>query len=69
MNIVKTVAKMRLNYHLNMLDVCNVLNQLHILSNRKANKKMKNHLFECLDAMEHLDMNLDVFNDDEFKSL
>lgn len=69
MNIVKTVAKMRLNYHLNMIDVCNVLNQLHILSNRKATKKMKNHLFECQDAMEHLGMNLDVFNCDEFKSL
>ena len=31
MSIVTKVAKMRLNYHATMLDICNVANQLGIL--------------------------------------
>lgn len=54
MNIVKTVAKMRLNFHANMLDVCNVANQLGILKDDKAEEVMKNHTMKCIDAMEHM---------------
>lgn len=36
MDIVKKVAKMRLSFHANMLDVCNIANQLGILKDDKA---------------------------------
>lgn len=58
MDVTKVVAKLRLGYHLNMLDVCNVANQLHLLSDEKANMKNKNHLKECLDCYERLGYNL-----------
>ena len=54
MNIVKEVAKMRLTFHANMLDICNVLNQLRILKDDKAETVMKRHALECFDAMEHM---------------
>ena len=58
MDITKTVAKLRLEYHLNMIDFCNVANQLHLLSDEKADLKIKNHLKECLDCYERLGYNL-----------
>lgn len=54
MSIVTKVAKMRLTYHANMLDVCNVLNQLGILKDDKAEEVMKGHTMKCFDAMEHM---------------
>ena len=54
MSIVTKVAKMRLEYHSFMLDVCNVLNQLGILKDEKAEEVMKNHTMRCFDAMEHM---------------
>ena len=56
MDIVKKVAKMRLNFHASMLDVYNVANQLGILKDDKAEEK---HTMKCFDAMEH--MGLDPF--------
>ena len=43
MSIVKKVAKIRLIFHANMLDVCNVANQLGILKDEKAEEIMKHH--------------------------
>ncbi len=43
MNIPKIVAKMRFCYHANLLDVNNVLNQLHLLSDEKAERNNKKH--------------------------
>lgn len=57
MSIVERVAKMRLAYHANMLDVCNVCNQLGILKDDKAEEKMKRHTLKCFDAMEHMGLN------------
>lgn len=54
MSIVTKVAKMRLNYHATMLDICNVANQLGILTDEKAEEVMKKHTFKCFDAMEHM---------------
>lgn len=54
MSIVTKVAKMRLNYHATMLDICNVANQLGILNDGKAEEVMKKHTFKCFDAMEHM---------------
>lgn len=54
MSIVTKVAKMRLNYHATMLDICNVANQLGILKDEKAEEVMKKHTFKCFDAMEHM---------------
>ena len=66
MSIVTKVAKMRLNYHANMLDICNVLNQLGILKDEKAEEVMKNHTMKCFDAMEH--MGLDPWKKNEKES-
>lgn len=54
MSIVTKVAKMRLNFHATMLDVCNVANQLGILKDEKAEVVMKNHTLKCFDTMEHM---------------
>lgn len=54
MSIVRKVAKMRLTYHANMLDIYNVLNQLGILKDDKAEEIMKSHTMKCFDAMEHM---------------
>ena len=51
MSIVKKVAKMRLVFHANMLDACNVANQLGILNDGKAEEIMKNHTMKCFDAL------------------
>ena len=58
MDITKKVAELRLGYHLNMIDFCNVANQLHLLNDEKADRKNKNHLKECLDCYERLGYNL-----------
>ena len=42
-SLPEKVAIMRFKYHANMLDVVNVLNQLHILSDERAEKMNKNH--------------------------
>ena len=60
MDITKTVAKMRLHYHLNMLDVCNVANQLGILKDDKAVLLMKNHTMQSLDCYERLGYNFHI---------
>ena len=45
------VAKLRFIYHTNMLDICNVANQLGIITDEKAEEKMKNHCMKTLDCM------------------
>lgn len=50
MDITKVVAKARLHYHLNMIDICNVANQLHLMSDDKADRANRDHLknvFDC----------------------
>lgn len=54
MDATKIVAKIRLAYHLNMLDFCNVANQLHLMSDEKADCANKSHFKECLDCYERL---------------
>ena len=58
MDITKVVAKLRLSYHLNMIDFCNIANQLHLLSDEKAELKNKNHLKKCVDCYGRLGYNL-----------
>lgn len=58
MNIVNAVAKIRLTYHLNMLDIVNVANQLGLLSDEKADLKNKNHFKKCLDCYNRLGLKL-----------
>ncbi len=58
MDITKKVAKLRFKYHTNMLDVCNVLNQLGIVKDEKAERVMKDHCMKAFDCMER--MGLDV---------
>ena len=54
MDITKKVAKLRFGYHANMLDVCNVLNQVGILKDNKAEEVMKNHTMECMDCLARI---------------
>lgn len=54
MDITKKVAAMRFKYHANMLDVCNVLNQIGILKDEKAERVMKNHTMQCFDCLDRL---------------
>ena len=61
MSIVTKVAKMRLFFHANMLDVCNVANQLGILKDEKAEEIMKGHTMKCFDAMEHMGLDVKKF--------
>lgn len=65
MDIVKTVAKMRFRYHTEVINVCNVWNQLHILSNESAERIMKYHFYECLDSMEHMGYDVKDFLKEE----
>lgn len=58
MSIVTKVAKVILFFHANMLDICNVANQLGILKDDKAEEVMKGHAMECVDAMEHMGLNV-----------
>ena len=53
-DITKKVAKARLLYHSNMLDVCNVLNQLGILKDVKTEEVMKFHTMNCMDCLERI---------------
>lgn len=54
MDITKKVAKLRFIYHTNMLDVCNVANQLGLLKDNKAEVVMKNHCMKSFDCLKRL---------------
>lgn len=54
MDLPKAVARIRLNYHLTMLDLVNAGNQLHFISNEKADNANKNHLKNCIDCYRRL---------------
>lgn len=54
MDITKKVSKLRFGYHANMLDVCNVLNQIGILEDNKAEEVMKNHTMKCMDCLARI---------------
>ena len=43
MDIANIVTKLRFKYHANMLSVNNALNQMHFISNEKAETKNKRH--------------------------
>lgn len=69
-DITKKVAKLRFIYHTNMLDVCNVANQLGLLSNEKAEEKMKNHTMQTFDCLERLGYDLSkVFGEEAEKEV
>ena len=61
MDITKKVAALRFKYHANMLDVCNVLNQIGILKDEKAESVMKNHTMQCFDCLERLGYPIEKF--------
>lgn len=54
MDITKKVAKVRFAYHTNMLNVCNVLNQIGILKDEKAERVMRDHTMASFDCLERL---------------
>lgn len=67
MDIANVVAKIRLNYHANMLSVVNAANQLHIISDDKANRLNEKHamtIFEdILPRLYGIDAVEKLFND------
>lgn len=65
MDITKVVAKARFAYHTNMLDVCNVLNQLGIMKAEKAERVMKNHTMQAFDCLERLGYDLSSLKKEE----
>lgn len=54
MDITKVVAKLRFNYHSNMLNVNNVLNQLGLRKDDVAEAIGKKHCMQCFDCLERL---------------
>lgn len=54
MSLPNVVARLRLVYHLNMLDVVNALSQVGVMSDDKANNANKNHLKQIVDCYERL---------------
>ena len=54
MDITKSVAKMRLGFHMNMWDVYNVANQLKIISDEKADTLQQRNLVDIFDCLERL---------------
>ena len=50
-SLPELVTELRFKYHTNMLDVVNVANQLHILSDEKAERMNRNH---CMTIFEDL---------------
>lgn len=58
MDLAKKVAVMRFKFHANMTSIVNVANQLHILTDDKANEMNKHHVMECFDALERLGYDL-----------
>ena len=48
------VAKLRYHYHLNAIEINNVLNQLHIRDDLTAERKGKEHFYEILDCLDRL---------------
>jgi hypothetical protein len=65
MDITKSVAKLRFIYHTNMLDVCNVANQLGLLRDAKAEIVMKKHCFKIFDCLERLGYDVNSLNKKE----
>lgn len=61
MDITKVVAKARLHYHLNMIDICNVTNQLHLMSDDKADRANRDHLKNVFDCYSRLGVVLPGF--------
>ena len=54
MNVPETVAKIRLKYHLNMIELVNSANQLHLISDDKADNANKLHFKNCIDCYDRM---------------
>lgn len=54
MSLSSTIARLRLKYHLNMLDLYNSLNQLHLMSDEEADDMNKMHFKKCIDCYTRL---------------
>lgn len=59
--VIRPAGDERFKYHANMLDVCNVLNQIGILKDEKAESVMKNHTMQCFDCLERLGYPIEKF--------
>ena len=54
MDITKSVAKIRLGFHMNMCDVYNVANQLKIISDDKADTLQQRNFVDICDCLRRL---------------
>ena len=58
MSIPTAIAKLRLEYHLNALNLYNSLNQLNLVSDAKAEEANKMHFKKCIDCYSRLGVKL-----------
>ena len=66
MNLSVFVANVRLLHHANCCDMNNVLNQLHILSDEKAEEKNKNHVMTIIgDILPRLGKDVSEFYEED----
>ena len=54
MSLPTMIANIRLKYHLNAIDLYNSFNQLHLVSDEKAEEENKMHLKKCVDCYSRL---------------
>ena len=54
MSLSLIVANIRLKYHLNMIELVNSANQLHLISDDKADNANKLHLKNCIDCYDRM---------------
>ena len=54
MSISSIVANIRLKYHLNMIELVNSANQLHLISDDKADNANKLHFKNCIDCYDRM---------------
>lgn len=54
MGFPEKLAKMRFNYYTNMLSVNNILNQLGLMSDKRANMSNKYYFYKAMDAFSFM---------------
>ena len=66
MDIANVVAAIRLHYHANMTSVVNVLNQLHVMPDEKAEEANRRHMMTVVnDILPRLGYDTSAFHEEE----
>lgn len=57
MDINTKVAIIRFKYHASMVSLCNVANQLKLLSDERTDRACRHHVIEIIDCVNRIDNN------------